>query len=96
MAIILGVEMCGWCHFQIDLGMALINHAIAQEWDYLEMSRPNWMHQKPFLSCEYKKCVFCLKILTKGISHQKQKTAIFVQHNDTCIKKKVALTSGST
>jgi hypothetical protein len=93
----------GRFQFQIDLAQALINYALEHEWEDLDGPRPNWMRQKEFLPCDCKNCFFCLKGLTNGIAHKKQKSTrtIFVQHDNSrtmtkdCTTKRVGLKRGS-
>ena len=52
--------------FQIDLGLALLNYAIALDWDG-SLERPEYMRQKEFVPCDCTKCYFCINGHTKGI-----------------------------
>ena len=47
--------------FQIDLGIGLLNYAIAKEWDGKSEKRPDWMRKVDFVPCDCEKCFFCLK-----------------------------------
>jgi hypothetical protein len=88
--------------FLIDLGMALINYALDNEWEDIKGPRPNWIRQREFIPCGCNNCFFCLKGLTNGIAHKKPKSThtIFVHHDRThtlqndCIDKQVDLTRG--
>lgn len=58
--------------FQEDLGMALINRAIAKDWtgDTKDWNgRPAWVWQRGLKPCECKECFFCLSGHMTGISH---------------------------
>ena len=69
----------GRFEFQIDLAQALINYALEHEWEDLDGPRPNWMRQKEFLPCDCKKCFFCVKGLTNGISHKRKEETVVVE-----------------
>jgi hypothetical protein len=56
--------------FQIDLGIAVVNHGIEQEWEDDDGPCLNWMCQADFLPCECKKCFFSINGLTNGIAHK--------------------------
>ena len=93
----------GRYRFQIDLGQALINYALQNEWEDIDGPRPNWIRQREFIPCDCNNCFFCLKGLTSGIAHKKPKKTIttFVQHDNTrimtkdCTIKRVNLGRGS-
>ena len=58
---------------------APINYALEHEWEDLDGPRPNWMRQKEFLPCDCKKCFFCVKGLTNGISHKRKAKTVVVE-----------------
>ncbi len=61
--------------FQKDLGLQLINYAVEQEWANCDGPRPSWIWQTPsFLSCDCKKCFFCLNKYCNGIYHNQDPT----------------------
>ncbi len=62
------------CHdSQIDLGISLLNCSIGLDWDGVSGERPSYMRTGAFKPCESKKCFFCLKGHTNGITHHPQK-----------------------
>jgi hypothetical protein len=85
--------------FQIDVGIALLNHATASEWNDFNGPWPQWMRQDEFLPCKCGTCFFCLNRFTSGIFHlEKQKAiTVFVQHDNKpdiqkgCIEQRVNL-----
>ncbi len=72
--------------FQIDLGIALLNHALANEWKDLDSDpSPEWTKKIDWVPCNCEQCFFCLNGLTNGMAHKKQKVrTTFVQHDNTC------------
>ena len=68
--------------FQVDLAIALMNYALAAEWDGAE-ERPSWMRQREFVPCDCKECYFCLNGHTTGISHQQKYTKVKVVSSRT-------------
>ena len=72
----------GGCHrFQIDLGMALINYALENEWEDINGPRPNSMRQRKFIPCDCKQCFFCKKGFTTGIAPKRKAKNVFVETN---------------
>ncbi len=55
--------------FQVDLGIALLNHAIELEWMDTSKPRPDWMRQSTLVPCDCGQCYFCLNGMTSGIHH---------------------------
>ena len=51
--------------FQIDLGLAVLNHAIVLDWDGDE--RPDYMRTGDSYPCNCMKCYFCINGHTTGI-----------------------------
>ncbi len=62
------------CHdFQIDLALSIMNYGIGLQWDGESATRPNFMWQREFVPCDCGKCFFCLKGITIGIAHPRQR-----------------------
>ena len=57
--------------FQIDLGLAVLNHAIALDWDGDEW--PDYVRTGEFYPCNCKKCYVCINGHTTGIAHAGKK-----------------------
>jgi len=87
--------------FQVDLGIALVNHAIKAEWTDLDKPRPKWMRQAQLLPCECNKCFFCVNKLTNGI-HHKESLKVIVYHSkgkyktNKCTEERIALWSSGS
>jgi len=58
---------------QIDLGIAILNHAIALDWDGDKHS--DYIRTGDFCPCDCKKCYFCINSHTTGIAHAGKKRA---------------------
>jgi hypothetical protein len=58
--------------FQIDLGISLLNYGIGLDWDGVSGKRPSYIQTGVFKPCDCKKCFFCLKGHTNGITHHPQ------------------------
>ena len=58
---------------QIDLGLAVLNHGIALDWDGDE--RPDYMRTGDVYPCDCKKRHFCISGHTTGITHAGKKRA---------------------
>ena len=78
---VLYLKKGGRYRFQIDLGMALINYALENEWEDIKEPHPNWIRQRGFIPCDCKQCFFCKKGLTTGISHKRKTKTVFVESN---------------
>ena len=59
-------------HFQIDLGIEIVNYGISLDWKNLEEPRPKWVstYLQP---CGCKRCFFCVNGFTNGIDHKSKK-----------------------
>ncbi len=55
--------------FQVDLGIALLNHAIELEWMDTSKPCPDWMRQSTLVPCDCGQCYFCLNGMASGIHH---------------------------
>jgi hypothetical protein len=62
-------------NFQIELGISLLNYGIDLDWDGVSGKRPSYMQTGAFNPCDCKKCFFCLKGHTNGITHCPRKQA---------------------
>ncbi len=76
--------------FQVDLGIALLNHAIELEWMDTSKPRPDWMRQSTLAPCDCGQCYFCLNGMTSG-NHHHNGVVVYVRSDG----KKVR-TSGCT
>ena len=56
--------------FQIDLGIALLNHGIGLDWD--GDKRPDCIRVGELVPCNCKKCYFCINGYTSDIAHKKR------------------------
>ena len=56
--------------FQIDLGIALLNHGIGLDYD--GDKRPDYIRVGELVPCNCKKCYFCINGYTSGIAHKKR------------------------
>jgi hypothetical protein len=84
--------------FQIDLGIALLNHVIGSEWEDFNGPWPQLTIQDEFLPCKCGTRFFCLNGFTCGISHHKKQKAItvFVQHDNKWVKQKGCIEQRAT
>ena len=87
------------CHdFQIDLGIALLNHGIGLDWDGDE--RPDYVRVGELVPCNYYKCYVCINGYISGIA-QKNRARFTVEYKcntqmktEKCSEKRVNLKNG--
>ena len=79
----------GLHNFQINLGITLLNYAIALEWNGNENWQPMWMTKcNNFVPCDCGKCYFCINGRTNGVGHKHQQKVAIVY---SC-RKRVCIT----
>jgi len=57
--------------FQIDMAISLLNYGIGLDW--IGDKRPDYIQEGNFIPCDCKKCFFCLKGHTNGVTHAGKK-----------------------
>ena len=70
--------------FQIDLGIALLNHGLGLDWDGDE--RPDYVRVGELVPCNCNKCYFCINGYTSGIAHKKRARVTVVYKCNTRVK----------
>ena len=69
-------------YFQIDLGLAVLNHAMSLDWDGDEL--PDYVRTGEFCSCNCKKWCVCINGHTTGIAHASKKRAALMMVQYKC------------